>query len=140
MNIFFHSQEIDFTIPESEQKSVRDWIFRTVTEEINTDIGEISLVFCSDDYLLDINRQYLDHHYYTDIITFPYSEKPLSADLFISYDRVKENAEKLNTEFRDELYRVIIHGILHLCGYRDDTEEAVREMRRKEDHYLSVRR
>jgi rRNA maturation RNase YbeY len=99
--------------------------------------GEISLILCSDKYLLDINIEYLKHNYYTDIITFNYVEgNIISGDLFISVDRVKENSIKFNTSLIQELYRVIFHGILHLIGYNDKTEEEQKIMRGKEDLYL----
>jgi len=99
--------------------------------------GEISLILCSDKYLLDINIEYLKHNYYTDIITFNYVEgNIISGDLFISVDRVKENSTKFNTSLIQELYRVIFHGILHLIGYNDKTEEEQKIMRGKEDLYL----
>ena len=100
-------------------------------------VGEISLIFCSDKYLLDINMEYLKHNYYTDIITFNYVEgNVISGDLFISIDRVKENSKKFNTSLIKELYRVIFHGILHLIGYNDKTEDEKKIMREKEDLYL----
>lgn len=105
----------------------------------NRKLGIVSLIFCSDNYLLDINKNYLNHNYYTDIITFNYVEdKVISGDLFISIDRVKENAIEFDTIFENELYRVIFHGILHLIGYNDKTREAKRVMREKEDLYLSA--
>lgn len=101
-------------------------------------MGEISVILCSDKYLLEINIEYLKHNYYTDIITFNYVEgKVISGDLFISVDRVKENSTEFNTGFIKELYRVIFHGILHLIGYNDKTEEEQKVMRGKEDLYLS---
>jgi len=101
-------------------------------------IGQISVILCSDKYLLEINIEYLKHNYYTDIITFNYVEgKVISGDLFISVDRVKENSTEFNTGFIKELYRVIFHGILHLIGYNDKTEEEQKIMRGKEDLYLS---
>jgi probable rRNA maturation factor len=100
-------------------------------------LGEITLVFCSDDYLLKMNEQYLKHDYYTDIITFDYSEKSfISGDLFISTERVSENAVKFATSFAKELYRVIFHGVLHLAGYNDKTGVQQQQMREKEDNYL----
>lgn len=102
-------------------------------------LGIVSLIFCSDNYLLDINKNYLNHNYYTDIITFNYVEdKIISGDLFISIDRVKENAIEFDTIFENELYRVIFHGILHLIGYNDKTREEKEIMREKEDLYLSA--
>jgi rRNA maturation RNase YbeY len=100
-------------------------------------VGEISIVFCSDKYLLEINIEYLKHNYYTDIITFNYVEGNLiSGDLFISIDRVKENSIVFKTGLIKELYRVIFHGILHLIGYNDKTEEEKKIMKTKEDLYL----
>ena len=102
-------------------------------------LGEISIILCSDKYLLEINIEYLKHSYYTDIITFNYVEgNVISGDLFISVDRVKENSTKFITGFIKELYRVIFHGILHLIGYNDKTEEEQKIMREKEDLYLGV--
>lgn len=99
--------------------------------------GNISVIFCSDDYLLDINIKYLNHNFYTDIVTFDYVEENLiSGDLFISVDRVKENAKKFDQPFKKELFRVILHGVLHLIGYNDKTEEEQKMMRSKEDFYL----
>jgi len=101
-------------------------------------LGDISVILCSDSYLLEINKQYLKHDYYTDIITFNYCEgNTVSGDLFISTDRVKENACNFETTFIKELYRVIFHGILHLIGYNDKTKEEQIEIQRKEDFYLS---
>jgi len=100
--------------------------------------GEISIILCSDKYLLNINIEYLNHNYYTDIITFNYVEgNTISGDLFISLDRVKGNSELFNTSLIKELYRVIFHGLLHLAGYNDKTDEEKKIMRGKEDLYLS---
>ena len=99
--------------------------------------GDIVLIFCSDDYLLDINIEHLSHNYYTDIITFPFTYRGnLAGDLYISIDRVKANAINENVSFIRELERVICHGILHLCGYNDKTDEEIKEMRFKENFYL----
>jgi rRNA maturation RNase YbeY len=99
--------------------------------------GDLSVVFCSDRYLLEINKTHLDHDYYTDILTFSYNEDNLiNGDLFISVDRLKENAEANNVEFLNELSRVVIHGVLHLCGYNDKTPEEITLMREKESDYL----
>ena len=108
-----------------------------ITNE-SKNLGNISLIFCSDKYLYDINVKYLNHQFYTDIITFDYVENDLiSGDLFISLDRIKENAKNLNEEFIVELTRVVFHGVLHLVGY-DDKEEADKKiMRKKEELYLS---
>ena len=103
-------------------------------------LGDINIIFCSDNYLLDVNIKYLSHDYFTDIITFDYCEgNTLSGDLFISVDSVKENSIFYNTEFQTELNRVIVHGVLHLAGYDDHSDEEIKIMRTKEDYYLSFR-
>lgn len=119
------------------QKShIEKYIKNLINSEIKK-VGDISLILCSDNYLLNINIEYLKHNYYTDIITFNYVEGDIiSGDLFISVDRVKENSTEFNTSLIKELYRVIFHGILHLIGYNDKTEEEQKIMRGKEDLYL----
>ena len=135
MEILFNYENVDFELENTE--FYIHWINQTAKNE-NKEIGDISYVFCSDDYLLDINQRFLEHDFYTDIITFDYSEaNVLSGDLMISIDRVKDNSEKLNTPFSEELKRVMIHGILHLCGYKDKTKEEELLMRSKEDFYLA---
>lgn len=100
--------------------------------------GKISVILCSDEYLLNINREYLKHDYYTDIITFNYGEDNfVSGDLFISVDRVTENADEYGQSFENELYRVIYHGILHLVGFDDKEESSKKLMKMKEDFYLN---
>lgn len=102
------------------------------------EIGDLTVIFCSDKYLLEMNKEYLDHDYYTDIITFDYVEgETISGDLFISMDRVKENAGKFGISTLKELYRVVFHGTLHLVGYNDKTDEEQKVMREKENYYLS---
>lgn len=122
-------------------KLSKTYINKHIKYLINNEIkktGNISLIFCSDNYLLDINIKYLNHNYFTDIITFNYVEgEIISGDLFISIDRVKENAIEFETIWIKELYRVIFHGLLHLIGYNDKTEEEKKIMRIKEDLYLS---
>ena len=101
----------------------------------------LSYIFCSDEYLLSINQQYLQHDYYTDIITFNLAEnitEPVVGDIYISVDRVKENAQLQNVSFREELHRVIFHGALHLCGYKDKTPSQIKTMRFKENQYLGL--
>lgn len=101
--------------------------------------GDVSLVFCSDSYILDVNKTYLDHDYFTDIITFDYSEQGLlSGDLIISLDTVRSNSVLYTVSFFDELYRVLIHGLLHLCGFNDKSDEDILEMRARENHYLGI--
>jgi rRNA maturation RNase YbeY len=101
-------------------------------------LKDLSLVFTDDDYLLEVNKQYLNHDYFTDVITFDYSSFPeVSGDVMISLDRVKDNAQSLNQSFELEFYRVVFHGVLHLCGYKDKSEADVKEMRAKEDFYIN---
>lgn len=115
------------------------WLKLVAESEIRR-IGDISIIFCSDNYILNVNQEYLQHDYFTDIITFDYCEGDrLSGDLFISVDTVKENALEYGTEFKEELHRVIVHGILHLIGYDDHTPEDIEVMRKKENYYLSLR-
>ena len=121
-----------------KEKEIKDWISKTSEDEQKT-LGNIEIVFCSDEYLLQINKDYLQHDYYTDIITFPLGSDPIIANVFISVDRVKENAQLYKVSFENELHRVIIHGLLHLFGYGDKTSKEKEHMRSKEDHYLSLR-
>lgn len=100
--------------------------------------GDISYIFCDDDYLLKVNQDYLDHDYYTDVITFDYVKgKTISGDIFVSLPRILENADLLAQDFEREFRRVLAHGVLHLCGYKDKSEADVREMREKEEFYLA---
>lgn len=116
------------------------WLKMVAESEIKR-VGDISIIFCSDNYILDVNLKYLQHDYFTDIITFDYCEGPkLSGDLFISVDSVRENAIYYGAEFEDELNRVIVHGLLHLIGYDDHTAEEQKVMRSKEDYYLGLRK
>lgn len=115
------------------------WLKLVAGSEIKT-LGDISIIFCSDNYILDVNIKYLHHDYFTDVITFDYCEGDrLSGDLFISIDSVRENAIEFGTDFDEELHRVIVHGLLHLIGYDDHTPEDQKVMRAKEDYYLSLR-
>ncbi len=114
------------------------WLSDVANKE-DKKLGELNIVFCSDDYLLQMNQEHLDHDYYTDIITFDYVDgSVLSGDLFISVDRVKENAASFEVEIEQELHRVVVHGFLHLAGYRDKTEAEEIEMRSKENTYLKI--
>ena len=101
-------------------------------------LDALRYIFCSDDYLLSINAQYLQHHYYTDIITFELGVKATNGEIYISIDRVKENAIRYNTSFKKELHRVMFHGALHLCGYKDKLKADQKIMREKEDRYLQL--
>lgn len=135
--VSFFTEDIKF--PFKEKRLTSRWL-KFVAESEAKRLGDISVIFCSDNYILDVNKKYLQHDYYTDIITFDYCEgNKLSGDLFISVDSVRENASFYGTEFADELNRVIVHGLLHLIGYDDHTEEDIAQMRAKENYYLSQR-
>lgn len=130
----------DTTFQFKQRRINNRWLKMVAESEIRK-LGDISIIFCSDNYILDVNIKYLQHDFFTDIITFDYCEgNILSGDLFISVDSVRENAVEYGTEFDEELNRVIVHGILHLIGYDDFTEEDKREMRSKENYYLQCRR
>ena len=117
MAISFYAENT--TLPSINQDAVSLWI-KTVAETYGKKTGDISYIFCSDEKILEVNRQYLRHDYYTDIITFDYTSKnKISGDLFISLDTVRTNSEKFSTSYNEELHRTIIHGILHLCGIND---------------------
>lgn len=125
---------------EYKNKQFNNRWLKIVAESEICRLGDINIIFCSDPYILDINLKYLSHDYFTDIITFDYSEKPvISGDLFISVDSVRENAEFYGTESSEELHRVIVHGILHLIGYDDHNDEDIKVMRSKENYYLNLR-
>ena len=129
----------DITFPFKLKRLTSKWLKFVAHSEARL-LGDISIIFCSDQYILDVNRKYLNHDYYTDIITFDYCEGDLlSGDLFISIDSVRENAAFYGTAFENELNRVIVHGVLHLIGYDDHTEEEIAQMRSKEDFYLLQR-
>ena len=118
------------------EKTISSWIINVIDEE-KKELGEINFYFCDDNELLESNTKYLNHEQYTDILTFDYSEKnSISADIMISVDRVQENSSIFDQKFEDELHRVIIHGILHIIGYNDKTEEEKKLMRKKEDYYI----
>ncbi len=118
--------------------NIISWIEKVILLSEN-EIGDINYIFCSDDYLLNINKQYLNHDYYTDIISFDYTVNTLiSGDMYISIDRVMDNASKFSVSFEHELKRVMVHGILHYLGYNDSTAEEKLIMRTKEDYFLSL--
>lgn len=135
--IKFFSEGIVFKQPQSVKTS--KWI-KNVSLSEGYKIGDLNYIFCSDDYLLEINRQYLQHDYYTDIITFDNSEDEgkLDGDIYVSIDRVKDNATNLNIDFEVELRRVLIHGLLHLVGFKDETPDLKQQMREKEDSCLHI--
>lgn len=133
--ILFHSEEIDFEL--SDQDKYLAWIQAIITQEEEAH-GDINFVFCDDEYLLEKNQTYLKHDTLTDIITFQYNKSPISGDIFISIDRVKENAKERDLPFEKELHRVMAHGILHLCGYGDKKEEEIVIMRAKEETCMAM--
>lgn len=127
---------IDCEIPNFDSEFFVLWIHNVVHEE-DAVLEGITYIFCTDDYLLDINQKHLNHDYYTDIISFDYSEdKNIAGDLFISIDRVKDNANSMGISFDEELKRVCVHGVLHLLGYGDKEPEEITLMRDKEDYYI----
>ncbi len=129
--------ETDFKLDNTAK--VSSWISETILAEEFKE-GEINYIFCSDDYLHQINIDFLDHDTLTDIISFDYTVgKELHGDIYISVERVKENASDFKVSFSDEMARVIIHGVLHYCGYKDKSEADEKEMRAKEDYYLTRR-
>ena len=136
--IHFFSEDVSFTL--KQKLKIRSWIHQTIISE-GYNLGELSFIFASDEYVLNINREYLQHDTYTDIITFDNSEedKLIIGDIFISIDRVRENAANFKVNEADELHRVMIHGTLHLLGYPDKGKIAKSIMTGKEDHYLSLR-
>ena len=138
MTISFYAEDIE--LPAIKKEAVSNWI-RKVAETYGKKTGDISYIFCSDEKILEVNRQYLQHDYYTDIITFDYCEgNRLSGDLFISLDTVRTNAEQFaDNNYERELYRVIIHGILHLCGINDKGPGEREIMEEAENKALAMR-
>ena len=136
--ITFFEEEISYKLKHKTQ--VRQWIKNTIEAE-GFVLDELTFIFCSDAYLLKINQQYLDHDTYTDIITFDNSteKQEITGDIFISIERIRENAGKFGQSVVDELHRVIIHGVLHLLGYKDKTPNDNKNMTQKEDEYLGKR-
>ena len=135
--VSFFSEDIDFKVV--NPLKTKKWIKNTSISE-GYELSQLNYVFCSDEYLLEINKQYLDHDYFTDIITFDNSEEDnqLEGDIYISVDRVRENAATFHTDFDTEMRRVLIHGLLHLAGHEDSSEALKTAMRAKEDEYLRL--
>ena len=149
------SEQIKFLL--SNKRSLKDWIAKTIANE-RLFLSELSFIFCDDEYLYSINKKFLKHNTYTDIITFDYlrnivdskqltidkkskiNKSAISGEIFISIERVKENAKKFKTVFENELHRIMIHGVLHLCGYNDKSSSGKKTMSKKEDYYLSLRK
>ena len=135
--IRYFQEDIQFELKQKMRNN--RWLKMVAGSEMRR-LGAVNIIFCSDNYILDVNMRYLQHDYFTAIITFDYCEKDiLSGDLFISIDSVRENALFYGVPFADELDRVMVHGLLHLIGYDDHTEEQVAEMRAKEDYYLQMK-
>ena len=126
----------DFNLDNEEQ--LKNWLASVIKSEDYKE-GEINFILCSDEYLLKLNQQFLDHDTYTDIISFDYRVgKELHGDIYISVDRVEENAETYQVEFSHELSRVMVHGVLHFCGYKDKSSKDQKRMRAKENFYLDL--
>ncbi len=136
MAISFQAENIK--LPDIKKRNTSAWI-KAVAGSYSKTVGEIAYLFCDDDKILEVNRQYLKHDFYTDIITFDYSEEDkISGDIFISLDTVRSNSQKYTTDYQEELYRVIIHGILHLCGLDDGSEDEKKSMREAENSALKL--
>lgn len=134
--ISFHNQSIAFKF--KGKTKLKQWI-NTITEKEKHKLGTINYIFCTDDELLEINVKHLNHNTLTDIITFDYTEgETINSDIFISIERVLENSEKFKVTFDEEFHRVMIHGILHLCGYKDKTKADAELMRKKENAALKI--
>lgn len=135
--IQFHFEDIP---PKStlEKVNVRQWLEACISKK-GFELGDLNYVFASDEYILNMNKEYLEHDYYTDVITFDYTEGGIiSGDIFISYDRVKDNAKQMNVTLKKELSRVMAHGMLHLMGYKDKTPVEQEEMSAQEDYCLTL--
>jgi rRNA maturation RNase YbeY len=136
-SIQFHYSDVTFRFP--DRTKLKFFLIERLRKE-GQRLKAINYIFCTDAYLLELNRQFLHHDTYTDIVTFPLSSKgePLISDIYISIDRVKENAFSFSSGFQKELHRVIFHGLLHLCGFKDKTTKQAKIMRLKEDEYLNA--
>ena len=135
-HIEFASEEIEFEL--KDEKSASEWL-QKIIERAGCVLRSLNFIFCSDDYLHRLNVEYLDHDTLTDIITFPYAEPPsIEGDIFISIDRVRDNAQDFKVTFEQELHRVMAHGVLHLCGFGDKTPDEQKIMRQKEDDALQL--
>ncbi len=134
MNIQFHFQKKAQLQSRTQLKSFVQSIFKAEKKAFSS----LDIIFCDDNFLLGINKAFLNHHYFTDVISFNLADKskPVEGEIYISIDRVRENAAALNTSIKQELHRVIFHGILHFCGYKDKNNREQKQIRAKEDHYL----
>ena len=135
--VSYFNDDIRFNL--KDKRLNNRWLKMVAESEVKR-LGPLSIIFCSDHYILDVNMRYLQHDYFTDIITFDYCEGDLvSGDLFLSSDSVRENATLYGTEFEDVLDRVLVHGVLHLLGYDDHTPEETAVMREKENYYVKLK-
>jgi rRNA maturation RNase YbeY len=135
--IGFYIKEISFSFAGKKRSATT--LIKTLLRMESKEIGDLCFIFCTDKVLLEMNKQYLEHYYYTDVITFDYTvDNTVSGDIFISVERVEENADKFGVSFDHELSRVMYHGVLHLCGYKDNSEDEERMMRDKENFYLET--
>lgn len=132
-SVQFHSLVDDFKL--KNKKIFKSALLDFANEE-GARTGTLNYIFCNDDYLLELNKTYLQHDYYTDILSFPLSLEPVEGDIYISIDRVRENAVTFNTDFTTELSRVMAHGLLHFLGYDDHSEKNIRVMRQKENEFI----
>lgn len=133
IHFFFESIE-----PTPIDQIIEHWLKQVISNE-RKKVGDINYILCDDDYLLKINQDYLQHDYYTDIITFDYVKgSTINGDIFVSLSRISDNASTLSKSYDEEFRRVLVHGVLHLCGYKDKTEQEASEMRNKEDEYLNL--
>lgn len=131
----FHIELKDFELEQTEK--INQWLSQISLKE-NKEVKKVNYIFCSDDYLLELNKQYLNHDYFTDILSFPLKTDPIEGDIFISIDRVKENAQNYGFPFQQEFLRVMAHGLLHFMGYDDHEEQDIKIMREKEELYISL--
>ena len=136
--IHFFYEDVKFTVP--HKTKLRNWIELIIKNETGKKIKNINFIFCSDEFLLEFNKIYFHHHTLTDVIAFDYSddERNLESDIYISINRIKENSQDLKIPFLNELHRVMIHGVLHLLGYRDKSEDELQIMREKENECLTL--
>jgi len=133
--VSFHLEDVELELPDEQMLS--DWLVGVAQSE-DVEFVEVNYIFCSDEHLRQMNVEFLDHDYYTDVITFPYADDVVHGDVFISVDRVADNAKTLGVSFEHELCRVLVHGVLHLAGYSDKSEAEAQVMREKEDYYLGL--
>lgn len=133
--IYFFAEDVN--LPQFDQDSIAKWLLNICSDH-NREISNINYIFCSDDYLLKLNKEHLNHDYYTDILTFPLSENPIVSDIFMSLERINENAKNYSSTKERELLRVMVHGLLHLLGFEDQTADQKEKMRQLENDCLQL--